>query len=336
MQIEKYLEKYQPIVYKTFYSALKNKSLSHAYLISGEGGVPLLETAKFLAKSILCDDPSPWACNSCITCLRVESDNYPDLIVYDGAKSSIKKEAVYDIENRFEKTPLERKGIRIYILHLVENMTIEAINSLLKFLEEPEDNIYALLTTNNESLVLPTIISRCQLIHLKKVNQIDIVNDALQLGVERIDAELLSSFYSDADLLKQVLDNKETKNEYLNAKQALFSLLEAIKKDKREAIYIMQKDIEPLLKEKESARFFLDMLLYLFHDILNIKNEKNIILTSCATIISELSKQLNNVEESILQISKARTMLNLNVNTSLLLDNLIISICGEEKQENEY
>ena len=67
MQVEKYLEQYQPIIYKTFVNSIKTNRLSHAYLLSGDPGTPLLEIAKFLAKSILCDDPSPLACNSCIS-----------------------------------------------------------------------------------------------------------------------------------------------------------------------------------------------------------------------------------------------------------------------------
>ena len=50
-----------------------------------------MDVACFFAKSILCDDPSPLACNSCITCLRVDDRNYPDFYVYDGSKATIKK-----------------------------------------------------------------------------------------------------------------------------------------------------------------------------------------------------------------------------------------------------
>ena len=75
MQIGKYLEENQPIIYKTFVNAFKNHTLSHAYLLVGNPGTPLYEVAQYLAKSILCDDPSPLACNNCITCMRIDSDN---------------------------------------------------------------------------------------------------------------------------------------------------------------------------------------------------------------------------------------------------------------------
>ena len=101
MQIDKYLKNRQPIIYQTFTNSLKNKSLSHAYLLVGNPGTPLLETATFLAKSILCDDPSPLACSNCITCLRIESNNYPDVMILDGSKATIKKENVLNVKSRF-------------------------------------------------------------------------------------------------------------------------------------------------------------------------------------------------------------------------------------------
>ena len=53
MQISKYLQEYQPVIYKTFVNALETNKLSHAYLLSGSVGMPLKDVAIFLAKSIL-------------------------------------------------------------------------------------------------------------------------------------------------------------------------------------------------------------------------------------------------------------------------------------------
>ena len=201
MQLDKYLREKQPIIYQTFTNSLKNKTLSHAYLIVGNPGTPLLETAKFLAKTVLCDDPSPLACSNCITCLRIESENYPDVITLDGSKATIKKEDVLNIESRFEKTAFETKGIMIYIIHLVENMTLEAVNSILKFIEEPEGEVYAFLTTNNINNVLPTIVSRCQTLNLKSVDRQEIIDESIDLSINQEDAELLSYFYNDSELI---------------------------------------------------------------------------------------------------------------------------------------
>ena len=333
MQVAKYLETKQPIIYRTFVRSLQNKHLSHAYLLSGSPGTPLLDVAKYLAKSILCDDPDPLACNNCITCMRVDDNNYPDFIVLNGAKKSIQKEEVQDIETQFEKTAFETKGIMIYILHLVENMSVQAINSILKFLEEPESNIYAFLTTNNENNVLPTIISRCQLLRLKLVDRKEVINDAIDLNVPKDDAELLSYFYNDGELIYDILNDKDEKENFEDAKKAFTEFLEALQKeDKREAIYFAQTSIIPLVKTKESARFFLDMLVEAFEDIFNIQHGKAPMLESYDTILRTLSEKLTHVDESLIEILKDRNLINLNVNTSLLMDHLVFSIIKEDEK----
>lgn len=330
MQVAKYLENKQPIIYRTFVRSLQNKHLSHAYLISGNPGTPLLEVAKYLAKSILCDSPDPLACNNCITCLRIDDNNYPDFIVLDGSKKNIKKEEVGNIETQFEKTAFEAKGKMIYILHLVENMSVEAINSILKFLEEPGSEIYAFLTTNNENNVLPTIISRCQLLRLKLVDRKEVINEAISLNVPVEDAELLSYFYNDGELIYDVLNDKEEKENYDDAKNAFVEFLKALNdEDNKKAIFYSQKSIIPLVKTKESARFFLDMLVEAFEDLLNIQHDKSPILKSYDTILQELARKLSHIDESLIEILKDRNLINLNVNISLLMDHLVLHIIKE-------
>ena len=97
MRFGDYLEKKQPLVYRTFANAIENKRLAHAYLLCGESGTPILETAKYMAKSLICDHPNPLACNECRTCIRVDESNYPDLMVFGDGNAKIKKG---DIANR--------------------------------------------------------------------------------------------------------------------------------------------------------------------------------------------------------------------------------------------
>ena len=220
MQIEKYLKNNQPVVYQTFVNSIKRKTLSHAYLLSGNPGTPLFSVAKYLAKSILCDNPDPLACDNCITCIRIDSNNYPDVIILDGSKATIKKEDVLNIETRFEKTALESKNIMIYIINLVENMTTEAVNSMLKFLEEPDSPVYAFLTTNNENNVLPTILSRCQILHLKTVDRNKVIEEAVSFGVSQEDAERILEAINKSDAeTQQKVKEVETKSKIKHEKQ---------------------------------------------------------------------------------------------------------------------
>ena len=86
----------------------------------------------------------------------------------------------YILDN-YGEWPISRK-VYADIIHLIEKATIGAMNSLLKFLEEPVDDVVAIITTQNISKVLATIISRCQLIRLKDYSSYDLENLLINNG----------------------------------------------------------------------------------------------------------------------------------------------------------
>lgn len=330
MQVGKYLEINQPIIYKTFVNSLKEDKLSHAYLLVGDLGTPLKEVATYLAKTLVCDDPNPLACNNCISCIRIDHNNYPDFVVFDGSKESIKKGDIASIEAQFERTPIEKKGIMVYVIHLMENMTIEAVNSILKFLEEPRPNVFAFLTTNNENAILPTIISRCQTMHLKLIDRNKIIKEATEFMVPLEDAELLSFFYNDAELILDYIHDEEASAPYVVAKDMVVSLLSLLAEgDKKQAVYYMQSKVGTAINKKESLRFFLDMLAHFFEDIVNIQNNNTITLSSYDTILKSLASNIKNAENGLLEIQKQRNLVNLNINIPLQLDHLLFEIVKE-------
>ena len=334
MQVESYLKKYQPVVYQTFKNSLESDHLSHAYLISGEKGTPLLEVAVFLGKTLICDSPTPFACDNCITCTNVDNDNFPDFFIFNGEKETIKDAAVASIQAQSEKSAFTSKGTRIYVMHLIENMTTKAVNSLLKFLEEPGKKIYAFLTTNNKNSILPTIVSRCQSLVLKAVDRQIIIQEAIDLGVEQQDAEFLSYFYNDAELIKDTLKSKETKEQYSNAKEAVFEFFESLKDDdNRKAVYSSQTKIIPLIKNKETARYFLDLMNEIYEDLLKIKYGNEPILKSYDTILVALADKIPHIEESLVEILKCRNVINTNVNIPLLMDHVILSLIKEVQHD---
>lgn len=325
MQIDEYLKKYQPAIYKTFCNVLSTNKLSHAYLLSGRSGMPLKETALFLAKSILCDNPSPLACSSCLTCMRVDDGNYADLILIDGEAGKIKKGDIEKIMDNFDKTALEEKGIMIYILHLVETMTPVAVNSLLKFLEEPGKNIYAFLTTENESKILPTIVSRTQVLRFKDIPKKEIITDAVNEGVSLEDAEMLCSFYSDANTIK----NASESDTYKVAKEALDEQIDALLTGKDNATYICERRIIPQIKTNEIARLYLKMMSVVFQDILSMSLNEEVLLSTYDKILRELTNKLKHIDKSLIAIMSSISKIDLNLNIPLLLDHIIYKIFEE-------
>lgn len=322
MNINEYLQKHQPVIYSSFCNAIKYNRLSHAYLISGNQGTPLLETAICFAKTLLCDDPTPLACNNCLTCMRVDDGNYADFILIDGRKGLIKKDDVQTIIDTFEKKALEVKGRQIYIIHLVENMNSESVNSLLKFLEEPGKEIYAFLTTENELKVLPTIISRTQKLVLRPVNQHEIVKESKIAGLASDDAEILSFFYSDVSLITKASQDEN----YQVAKECAFSTLEELSKKPRDAAYYIQSNVINTMKSKEEVRFYLDILTIMFEELLKVSKNSSIVLESYDRILRKLSSMYINIEDILLEIMVTRGRIDLNITLSLILDHIAYTL----------
>ena len=148
--------------------------------------------------------------------------------------------------------------------------------------------------------------------------------------VNKEDAELLSYFYNDGELIADILSNDEEKDAYNDAKEAFIDFLNELKKeDYREVIYYAQTEIIPLVKTKEAARFFIDMLSQAFKDIITIQNGGYPILDSYATILQELAAKLTNSQDILIELLKDRNLINTNVNIPLLIDHLVLNIVKE-------
>ena len=159
--IKELLKEQQPVVYTTLKHALELDKLAHAYMFSGPAGTMKKEAAYLLAQSLVCSTHG-FACECCDTCKRIAANEFADLKYIDGTTTSIKKEDIVKLQKEFNKTGLETTGKKIYILDHAENATPDALNSLLKFLEEPTNDMTAILIVEQMDRVLPTIISRCQ------------------------------------------------------------------------------------------------------------------------------------------------------------------------------
>ncbi len=315
MSIRESLEKNQPIIWKTFENGLRRGTLSHAYLLSGEPGTPLLSYAKYLAKTLVCDNPNPLACEECITCQRVEDGSFGDILIIDGSKSTIKKDDVQSIEARFETTTIEKKQIGIYILHLVENMTTEAINALLKFLEEPPKHLFAFLTTENQNRVLPTILSRTQILSFQRLDARKVKEMAIARQVNVEDAELLCRLCNDENWMIEKCQEKE----YLSAKEAFLSTMTALQNGVEEAQVDAHLNVLPKLKSKEITRLYMDFLLEALEDAFQMKSSADVILQSYEEQLSVIA-DIPHLEDALEEGMKVRNQIDFNVQVGLLLD----------------
>ena len=317
--MKEYFKEHQKVAYSTLLNCKKNKKFPQAILLNGYKDTPLLEIAKYVAKSIVCENDDP--CEECLDCLRIENGSYTDLIVVDGSEHSIKKGQIEDIQERFSMSALETNGSKIYIINKIENATTEAVNSLLKFLEEPTNDIYAIITTANINNVLSTIISRCMNIRLKKTSKHQLVVDATKKNIPLEDALILSRFQGSLDSIIETYENSS----YLSLKDVLIEFMEQMKEGE-DLLYFSQIEISELIKDKNDFLMFLELLEIIFIDIMNYKNESEVIYKEHEDLIEELSNKLDNVQEKLNTIMLFKGCAMLNANVKLLLDSLIIKI----------
>ncbi|MDY3890020.1 MAG: hypothetical protein SOZ70_02940 [Bacilli bacterium] len=325
MKYDEYLEKYQPFIYNTFINSLKFNKVSQAYLIKGSDGTPTLDIALFLAKTLICEEPSPLACSSCLNCIRFEEGNYADFMLIDGSKNTIKVGDIENLQKFLASSSLEKQGKKIYIINCLENANKEAVNALLKTLEEPTSSVYAFITTQNEAKILPTIISRCQILSLLPINKSIVKQNAINEGVLLEDADILSYFYCDVEVIKQ----KSEEENYKEQKKLLYETLNALTISSEEAIYYAQTNLIKNIKTKEDARLYIDLLSIAFKDILHIQNNQPLVLEGAKEQINTLSKKYKNVSSIYLEIMLSRGQIEDNVNLSLLLQHIFIYIRKE-------
>jgi DNA polymerase-3 subunit delta' len=149
---------------KLLKKSIAHNRMGHAYLFHGPDGVGKKRTAVTLAAFINCqqktgDDP----CGICRSCRKFQSGNHPDLLIIQPDGTLIKINQVREFIQALAFPPLEA-AVRVVVLEDVHTMRREAANSLLKVLEEPPPDNLLILTADQAGDLLPTIISRCQLI----------------------------------------------------------------------------------------------------------------------------------------------------------------------------
>ncbi|MCX7821746.1 MAG: DNA polymerase III subunit gamma/tau [Brevinematales bacterium] len=190
-------------------TALKNSiikgKIPHALLFSGVRGVGKTTTARIFAKALNCKNlqPDGEPCNKCDSCVEITNGFSVNVIEIDGA-SNRGIENIRDIKDNTIYAPINGK-YRIYIIDEVHMLTTEASNALLKTLAEPPSHVVFILATTEAHKILPTIKSRCQHYHFKKMHNKTIVEQLKKISsAEKIkfseDALYLIAEYADGSM----------------------------------------------------------------------------------------------------------------------------------------
>lgn len=156
----------QPRVREFFRATIASNRASHAYLFTGPAGSNKTSAAYSFAEALLC---SKQGCRMCDDCRRVERRKHPDVHFYapEGAQGYL-VEQIRDIVADVALAPI-RAQMKVYILDRVDLLGVQAANAFLKTLEEPLPGVVFILLGRTREGVLPTIVSRCQVVPFRHI-----------------------------------------------------------------------------------------------------------------------------------------------------------------------
>ena len=188
----------------TLQTALVRDAVPQAYLFVGPEGVGKTRGAIEFAKALCCSKRVPDggdACDACVNCHRIVQDQHPDVkrIAPDGEQTKI-----WQFWSRPGHPPGALEAInfapvaaprRVYLIERAETLNEEAANSILKALEEPPPYVNFVLCAPAPTSVLPTILSRCQLVRFRSVPA-EVIAGALheRRGLPPSEAAILAAY----------------------------------------------------------------------------------------------------------------------------------------------
>lgn len=316
----------------------------HAYLITGPQGVGRRTLALRLAQAVNCPQPvGPGEpCGICRTCRLIEQMRHPDLAVVQAEQrgGTLKVDQVRELQRSLSLAPFEAP-FRIAMLLHFEESHISAANALLKTLEEPASRVILILTAESAEILLPTVVSRCEVLRLRTL-PIEQLSSGLHenMGINPDQAQLLAAISNGrpgyAIYLDQHPEQMSFRRKWLDEQ---FRLLKAARverfrfadaqtttKDKSRA---KDQDI-PQGQGKENVRTFILIWLSLWRDVLlqTAGAAVPVVNQDYAVEIDRLAKSVSWEEAHQIMLALERTIkrIDQNINARLALEVLMLDL----------
>lgn len=316
------LEEYkneQPVAYKVLKNAIATNKISHAYIFETNGYKNKNEFSLAFAKALLCPNHGQIQNEKCTcnVCTQIDNNEFLELKIIDVDGNIIKKSDMDELQKEFANKPILGNR-KVYIIHNADKMNASSSNSILKFLEEPEEGIVAILMVDNIYQLLDTIISRCQIIKLNK-NQDDssVTNDNFLSKISQI-LKLNNDKY-------QEFINDE--NNEIKIRQ-IVDFVKNIETNTSDAFVSETTKLSSFLTNSSDVQFALLIILAFYKDVINYKLDLYLefFTNDYLDDIKKISSlnTINKLCNKINILLKLRTEYKINANSNLLIDRLII------------
>ena len=302
-----------------------NEATRHAYLFAGPPGLGRRTLALRFAQALNCTQPvAPGVpCGQCRDCKQIEAMQYPDLTMVqaEAEGGTLRVDQIRQARGTLVLKPYQSK-YRVAIFLRFQEANDSASNALLKTLEEAPSYAVLILTADNPEQLLPTIVSRCEVLRLRPVS-IEAVQSFLKDQNADEDSARLIAHVSGgrpgyALRLWQDPSALAFRDEKLNDLQALLPATRVVK-----FAYA-----EKLAKDKEAMRNVLLLWLSFWRDVLLRSGEASVPLTNIdrAREIDSLAGHvpLSEAWRVVTGLEKAISRLEANVNARLLAEVLLL------------
>ena len=279
-------------------SSIEKNIVSHSYMFIGLEGIGKKMIAKEFAKKILCLNQRTDNQCICKSCIEFDTNNNPDFLIIEPDGNSIKIEQIRNLQKLIQEKPIISNK-KVYIIDNADLMTKEAQNCLLKTLEEPPEYAIIILIGSNENLFLPTIKSRCMILHFDKISNEEIKRYLKDnLGINQINEEMLDMFQGS---IGKAINLKDKQEEY----ESIYGFINNLGKMDVIELY---KYAKPLYKFKEEIFEVLDYI----NILLLKKTKQQYIYAECIDIVEDTKKRLKQ-----------------NGNYDMCIDNMVFNMCDK-------
>ncbi|OLS34164.1 DNA polymerase III subunit delta' [Bacillus sp. MRMR6] len=321
------LEELQPTVLKMLKNSVLKNRIAHAYLLEGIRGTGKREIGLLITKTLFCDFliERYKPCEACHNCRRINSGNHPDVHKVEPDGLSIKKQQIQDLQGEFAKKGVESSR-KVYMIHHADKMSVSAANSLLKFLEEPNSQTVAFLVTEQPQQLLPTILSRCQILPFRPLSSRAMINQLVENGVDSRVAPLLAQLTNSLDEAYEL----NVDDWFAQAQKIVLKLYEVLEKNPLEAMVTLQGDWFSHFKDKEQINRGLDLLLLIFKDLLYIQLDKQeqIVFKAEGERLKQFALKASGrrLSDQMSAILEAKRKLGANMNPQLMMEELVLKL----------
>lgn len=294
------LEKEQEKAYNFVKKNHENDSFSHAYILEVKNYNNFELFVQYLISSILDED-------------IIDINNNADIFIVKPDNGVIKKSQIDDLQkNFFTKSVVSKR--RVYVIYGADKMNDVSSNSLLKFIEEPEENIFAILITENRFALLKTILSRCQVLKLKS-NFLDKNDDDILNVIYYASNSARNLGEKDYDYVKDIVNK-------------VFLFIDCYENTGINALIKTNVFFGKMVKG--DIELFLDVLILFYYDVIRMfcSFDSNIFNNS---ELLEYVKKNNTIESISYKIKSTiliKNKLRYNINGNLLIERLILLFEG--------